>query len=329
MTSPLGRPLDRGAAADRAQQIRAVADPIRLRLLSLLVADPDGSHAASSVAAAVEIGTAEAAAHLLVLREVGLVASVPGSGEATYRPTPDAWVRFGRLVTAPVAPSERGPDAIIDAAVQLPPEVLSMADRLAYRFKATFSAETVHKYVADSYQLLRQRGSVTRHLPSLTSRFATDRLSALATMRGLQTASTPEVLIVCVRNAGRSQIAAAVLAQLGGDRVHVRTAGSSPVAAVDRAVVEALDEIGVPLAGEFPKPLTDEVVQAADVVVTMGCGDACPVYPGRRYMDWPIADPVGRPVEEVRAIRDDIIARVEGLLVSLGFEPPAHLLASR
>ena len=108
-----------------------------------------------------------------------------------------------------------------------------------------------------------------------------------------------------------------LLRQLAGDRVVVRTAGSEPAGEVRHTVVAVLDEIGVPLAGEFPKPLTDESVRAADVIVTMGCGDACPVYPGRRYFDWDLEDPVGKPIERVRAIRDDIDGRVRRLLAEL------------
>jgi len=120
-----------------------------------------------------------------------------------------------------------------------------------------------------------------------------------------------------VQNAGRSQLAGGILRQLAGDAVVVRTAGSAPAAEVRHTIASALDEIGVPLAGEFPKPLTDDAVRAADVVVTMGCGDACPIYPGRRYLDWDLEDPVGRPLEQVRAIRDDIDNRVRDLLADL------------
>ena len=102
-----------------------------------------------------------------------------------------------------------------------------------------------------------------------------------------------------------------------GDRVHVRTAGSDPAGEVRGSILTALDEIGVPIAGEYPKPLTDEVVRAADVVITMGCGDACPIYPGRRYLDWDLDDPVGRPIADVRDIRDDIERRVRDLLATL------------
>jgi ArsR family transcriptional regulator len=130
-------------------------------------------------------------------------------------------------------------------------------------------------------------------------------------------AEKPEVLFVCVQNAGRSQLAAGILRQLAGDRVSVRTAGSAPAPEVRATIVTALDEIGVPLGGEFPKPLTDDVVRAADVVVTMGCGDACPVYPGRRYLDWDLDDPVGKPLQVVRAIRGDIETRVRSLLAEI------------
>ncbi len=127
----------------------------------------------------------------------------------------------------------------------------------------------------------------------------------------------PEVLFVCVHNAGRSQMAAALLDHHAQGRVQVRSAGSHPADQVNPAAVAAMDEMGVDMSKEFPKPLTDEVVQAADVVVTMGCGDACPVFPGKRYLDWELTDPAGRSVDEVRAIRDEIDARVRDLLAEL------------
>ncbi|WP_345764912.1 arsenate reductase ArsC [Diaminobutyricibacter sp. McL0608] len=164
--------------------------------------------------------------------------------------------------------------------------------------------------------MLVRLSGITRNLASLTSQFAADRLSALANQDHV-VGDRPEVLFVCVQNAGRSQMAAAILKHLAGDRVHVRTAGSNRVDMVRPTVVAALDEIGVPIAGEYPKPLTDEVVRAADVVVTMGCGDACPVYPGRRYLDWELGDPAGQPLSKVREIRDDIEARVRELIDSL------------
>jgi arsenate reductase len=127
----------------------------------------------------------------------------------------------------------------------------------------------------------------------------------------------PEVLFVCVHNAGRSQMAAALLDHHARGRVHVRSAGSEPADQINPAVVEALAELGLDAAREFPKPLTDEVARAADVIVTMGCGDACPVYPGKRYLDWQLDDPAGQPLEVVRVVRDEIDRRVQDLLADL------------
>jgi len=128
----------------------------------------------------------------------------------------------------------------------------------------------------------------------------------------------PTVLYVCVHNAGRSQMAAVLTEHLSGGRVLVRSAGSAPAEQINPAVVEVMWELGLDLARAFPKPLTDEAVRAADVVVTMGCGDACPLYPGKRYEDWVVDDPAGQPPDRVRAIRDDIRGRVERLLTDLG-----------
>jgi arsenate reductase (thioredoxin) len=241
-------------------------------------------------------------------------------------PTADTWMRFSRLIVAVERPgnpaagrSERR--ASVGSEVELPPVLRRITERLAYRFSSTFSKETVERYVADSYRLLSERAKVSKHLSSLTTRFVEDRLNALAAASGRDLRGTPEVLFVCVQNAGRSQMAAALLRQMVGDRVHIRTAGSRPSGQIDSMVVEVLDEIGVPVVAEFPKPLTDEVVQAADFVITMGCGDACPIYPGRRYMDWPVADPIGQPLDDVRHIRDDIAARLKTLCQEMDITP--------
>ncbi|MHA6617255.1 arsenate reductase ArsC [Pseudonocardia sp. DLS-67] len=129
--------------------------------------------------------------------------------------------------------------------------------------------------------------------------------------------AVPEVLFVCVHNAGRSQMAAALLDHHARGRVHVRSAGSTPADQINPAVREVMAEIGLDLSKEFPKPLTDDVVRGADVVISMGCGDACPVYPGKRYLDWDLADPAGRTAAEIRPIRDEIDTRVRALLVEL------------
>ncbi|WP_431948527.1 arsenate reductase ArsC [Actinacidiphila sp. bgisy167] len=133
----------------------------------------------------------------------------------------------------------------------------------------------------------------------------------------------PSVLFVCVHNAGRSQMAAAWLTHLAGDRVEVRSAGSTPADQVNPAVVEAMKEVGIDVSAEIPKVLTVEAVQASDVCITMGCGDACPVFPGKRYLDWTLEDPAGQGVEAVRPIRDEIKARIEGLIAEIAPEPKA------
>jgi len=127
----------------------------------------------------------------------------------------------------------------------------------------------------------------------------------------------PEVLFVCVHNAGRSQMAAGLLAKMAGDRVSVRSAGSEPADQLNPRVVEAMKEIGIDVSAELPKPLTGNMVKAADIVVTMGCGDACPIYPGKRYEDWELEDPAGKNLETVRRIRDDIEGRVRALVAEL------------
>jgi arsenate reductase (thioredoxin) len=142
-------------------------------------------------------------------------------------------------------------------------------------------------------------------------------VAATADTQGVAVPDTPEVLFVCVHNAGRSQMAAALLDHHARGRVHVHSAGSDPADRINPAVVAAMDEWGIDLSREFPKPLTDASVKAADVVITMGCGDACPIYPGKRYEDWELQDPAGQPVEVVRGIREDIDARVQQLLGEL------------
>jgi arsenate reductase len=136
--------------------------------------------------------------------------------------------------------------------------------------------------------------------------------------RQLRNGDPPVILYLCKHNAGRSQMAAAFTAHLGQNRVSVMSAGSTPASEVNPVAVQAMEELGIDMSGEFPKPVTNEVVRAADVVITMGCGDACPIYPGKRYLDWKVDDPAGQLLEVVRAIRDDISRRVENLLTEFG-----------
>lgn len=199
-----------------------------------------------------------------------------------------------------------------------PQAVLSRtAQDLAAKYVGVFSAQTVERYVFESYTALRRAAKIHTHLTLLAARFAADRLTALAQSSGALAKDVPEVLFVCVHNAGRSQMAAALLDHHARGRVHVRSAGSAPVHEINPAVTAAMAEIGIDLGDEFPKPLTDDVVAAADCVVSMGCGDACVVYPGKRYLDWSLDDPDGQPLDVVRAIRDDLDARVIALLTEL------------
>jgi protein-tyrosine-phosphatase len=189
---------------------------------------------------------------------------------------------------------------------------------LSARFAGMVSAETVERMVFESYAALGRTARVKTHVPVLACRFATERLTALAQAKGVLPKEAPEVLFICVQNAGRSQMAAAMVEHFSEGRVHVRSAGSMPADTVDPVVLDVLGSRGMVVTDAFPKPLTDDVVQAADVVITMGCGDACPIYPGKRYLDWAVADPAGQDRAAVDAIASDIESRVRGLLAELG-----------
>ena len=188
------------------------------------------------------------------------------------------------------------------------------AERLAAQYAGLVNEETIERTLFESYAALARSARVSTHLPSLAYRFAHDRLAALAQAKGVIPKPVPEVLFVCVQNSGRSQMAAAWLRELGKDRVHVRSAGSEPGATILASVVEAMAEVGIDVGQDFPKPLTDDVVRAADVVITMGCGDACPIYPGKRYLDWRLVDPAELDAAGVRRVRDEIRSHVEALL---------------
>jgi arsenate reductase len=191
------------------------------------------------------------------------------------------------------------------------------AEALQDEFAGTFSRETIVRFIAESVDLLGE-SKVNVFVPVLAHRFARERLRALGQAEGLITKLQPEVLFVCVQNAGRSQMAAGLLTLRSRGFVGVRSAGSEPGEDINPLAVRAMAELGVDLADAFPKPLTDEVVRAADVVVTMGCGDACPIYPGKRYEDWVVDDPAeAESLEAVRRIRDDIDRRIQQLLAEL------------
>jgi arsenate reductase len=195
------------------------------------------------------------------------------------------------------------------------------AERLKHHFAGVLNAETIERFMTDSIDRLMEKARVPTWLPVLAERFAKERLRALVRLEAGAEVTTPSVLFLCVHNAGRSQIAAGWLRHLAGERVDVFSGGSEPADELNRGAVQAMAEVGIDISDELPKPWADEIVRAADVVVTMGCGDACPVYPGKRYVDWEIDDPEGKSVEEIRPIRDEIGRRVRELMAEMGIAP--------
>jgi protein-tyrosine-phosphatase len=196
------------------------------------------------------------------------------------------------------------------------------ATNLGREFDGIFGVETIERFLRSSYDQFASRASVPNFLPLLAERFARQRLRALAKVEGLAHDGRPIVLFLCTHNAGRSQMALGFFTHFAGDAAVAWSGGSEPENEINPAAIAAMAERDINISGEYPKPWTDEVVQAADVVITMGCGDACPVFPGRRYEDWVLEDPAGLDVEAVRPIRDEIERRVRHLLDELGV--PAH-----
>jgi arsenate reductase len=195
------------------------------------------------------------------------------------------------------------------------------AERLNRRFEGQLNVETIERFLYDSLDVLLEKARNTDWIPLLAERFATDRIRAVVRLESEEIGLNPSVLFLCVHNAGRSQMAAGFMRDLAGERVDVFSGGSEPSGAVNEAAVEAMAEKGIDIGREIPQPWADEIVRASDVVVTMGCGDACPIFPGKRYVDWEVDDPSGLTLEEVRPIRDDLEARVRKLMEELGVDP--------
>ncbi|MDR7383418.1 low molecular weight phosphatase family protein [Promicromonospora iranensis] len=321
----------------RSAQKLAMANPERLRLLARMLTHPAGRATAADLVrfpapdelprGAEALDVAEAEQELDALAAVGLVAVVgpapangpvpdgpvdgPGRPPAPlYRVSARGISRFGAAALA--APRHPG-DAALDVHDH---EVLlaRLTESLSAEFAANAGAETVDRLVRECYSSLSEQIGHFQHLPALTAWLATDRLAA---MTEVTHGSPRDVLFVCVHNTGRSQIAAAVTRRLAGDRIRVRTAGTRPVTEPSAMTETVLARRGLDGLIEFPRELTDDIVRASGVIVTMGCGDSCPVYPGRRYLDWPLDDPAGRPIEEVERIVDDITARVRTLLAEI------------
>lgn len=203
-------------------------------------------------------------------------------------------------------PSEREAEEVIEESTR----------ELVDKFGSIFTPEEIREVVADSYKSF-ENARVRSFVPVFTTRYADERLNALSVVRGITRPEVPSVLFVCVHNAGRSQMAAGFLRHMAQGKVQVFSGGSNPGIDLNSVVVAAMKEIGVDISQEIPKPFATEIVQSADVVITMGCGDTCPYFPGKRYEDWELADPAGQPIEAVRPIRDEIKRRVDELYRSL------------
>ena len=184
-------------------------------------------------------------------------------------------------------------------------------------FDGMYNAETIERFLISSYDEFGTRITNDTYLPMFAERFARERLNALAKVEGKTSDERPVVLFLCTHNAGRSQMALGFFRELAGDSAVAFSGGSEPGNAINPAAVAAMGEIGIDISREYPKPWTDEIVRAADVVITMGCGDACPIFPGKRYEDWQITDPAGFSIDDVRPVREEIRQRVENLLAEL------------
>jgi arsenate reductase (thioredoxin) len=331
---------DTQAPAPALEVARALADPLRWRIVELLAGE---QLCVAHLTEELGVGQPLVSHHLKALRTAGLVTCDRYRYWTYYRLHPDALRLLANHLDglARQAPNGTACRRAVDG--QAPPATSrptvprggrpmpfrdtpmdpltrqtferSITD-LAEEFRGIFSLETIERYVNESVDRL-SGARVVDFIPLFVHRFSRQRLRALAQAEGMIAKEVPEVLFVCVHNAGRSQMAAALLDHHAKGRVHVRSAGSDPGDKINPAVVAAMDELGIDLSREFPKPLNDEFVKAADAVITMGCGDACPIYPGKRYEDWALDDPAGQPVEVVRRIRDDLDTRVQQLLAEL------------
>lgn len=308
----LAMPVDSATAL--AGVLKALADPARLRMLSHLATSEAGEACVCDLAELTEVSQPTVSHHLKVLKREGLVESDRRGTWVWYRLTPgmrqpvaDLLDRFAPAVPVAVAPAPTGSLLHVDRALD------RVIDDLILRFPQ-LPAEVVRRTVRESYTGLSRTATVRSFLVPITERFARQRLNDLGRDRAT---AAPQVLFVCVANAGRSQLAAALVQHYAGDRVVVRSAGSAPAGAVHRNVAGLLAELGADENEIFPKPLTDDAVRAADVVISMGCGDVCPVVPGVRYEEWAVADPALATADTLAAIRADLDGRVRRLLAEL------------
>ncbi|GAA4691545.1 ArsR family transcriptional regulator [Promicromonospora umidemergens] len=332
-TSAEAHAIGPDAAAGLAATLKAIADPLRLRMLSAIATSPTGETTAGELATLTAVSQPTVSHHLKVLRDVGLLTSDRRGTWVWYRVAPayrgavttllDRFAPAAVEVHAGGAPTGAWHGEVAGLS-NVDPALDRVAASLAERFTGTPERECF-RVVRESYTALTRRGGSAAHLVPLTEHFARQRIIDAERAQATGPERTPQVLFVCVANAGRSQLAAALMQHYAGDRVVVRSAGSAPASDVHAAVRGILGELGDTAAADvvddvtrfYPKPLTDDAVRAADVVVTMGCGDACPVLPGKRYEDWIVGDPALASPAGVAAIRDELDGRVRGLLAAL------------
>ncbi len=320
------RALPRDVTEVMATVLRALADPLRLQIVSVVSTSPTGRVPAGEIASITSLTTPTVSHHLRALREAGVLATRRRGTWIDYSLAPgmdrvvgDLLAGLARVASrAATAEAEHLDPPAVGSSLDAQAVLRRIADRLVGRFPA-LDADLVRSVVRESFTDLARTATVTVHLPVLAEAFATQRLEDLDRTRADEPHRPPQVLFVCVANAGRSQLAAALLHRLAGDSVVVRSAGSLPAAEVHAAVRPYLDALhaGDPDEPIYPKPLTDDAVRAADVVITMGCGDSCPVLPGKRYEDWAVGDPALASDAGVRAIHDDLEARVRVLAAEL------------
>lgn len=315
--------IGQDAATSVASTLKALSDPFRLRMLSAIASDPRGESCVCDLAELAEVSQPTVSHHLKVLKDVDVLTSERRGTWVWYKINPNRRRAVTTLLDsfAPATVAEPWEDDAADEARRpdFDARVTRLAEELATEIPELDSA-AVLTIVRESYTSLARTARVTSALIPLTERFARQRLSDLT--RDRETA-VPQVLFVCVANAGRSQLAAALVNQIADGKVVARSAGSSPADVIHPHVRSLLAEIEGDAASErFPKPLTDDAVRAADIVITMGCGDVCPIIPGVRYDDWSVGDPALASREGVEAIRDDIAARVRTLVDELLKETP-------
>lgn len=309
-----GHAIDVAAAGVVAAALKALAEPLRLRMLSFIATSPEQEACVCDLTELTDVSQPTVSHHLKIMRTAGVLTSERRGTWVWYRIAPGYQSAVTALLesVAPAALLTRGVAPLRDRLS----DVEGALDRLCTELAVSFprlAFGVVQQTVRESYAALARSATVSRHLLSLTQRFAHQRLTDLSRDSG---EDRPQVLFVCVANAGRSQLAAALVQHYAGDRVVVRSAGSSPASGIHPRVRAELEALGYDDEA-FPKPLTDDAVRAADVVITMGCGDVCPVLPGTRYEEWLVGDPALASPEGVRAIRADLDQRVRTLLADL------------